>query len=275
MLITTIQKPIVFSRDRLKAGEVLEKGDGLTSPNGEYTIIMQGDSNFVLYKGKNPIWAKGTSPGNSAQKVQFRSDGELEVLTWHGDQKWASATPGRGNSNSFFAVRDDGNMVISTDGEIVWTSKTGPEIPVAKRDRISGGNRLLPGERLTSPNGKFTFTFQNDANFVLYEGTTSKWSSGGKSYGNTEGWVQVDKEGNMATFADDDLLWSSNTRYRRNPGDAVLILQDDGVPVLKLDGIIIWSTNGALVQPYEINNDVSLHPSRDCVQSTRLIFSAV
>ena len=221
---------------------------------------MQNDHNCVLYrKDKGPMWAKGSGAGIPSEKLNFRADGELEIVTGRGAQRWVSGTAGRGNSNSFFVVRDDGNMVISTDGQIVWNSGTGPAIPVGKTDHINGGGRLLPGEMLTSPNGKYTFVFQGDSNFVLYEGSSAKWSSGGRSYGSGDGWVQVDKEGNMATFADQRVLWSSRTRYRRNAGNAVLSLQDDGAAVLKLDGIIIWSTNGTLVQPYD-PTDASPNP---------------
>ncbi len=222
---------------------------------------MQGDRRLVLYKKDvGAIWDKGGGAGNLAEKVVFRDDGDLELLTGSGHRKWMSGTPGRGNSNSFFMIRDDGNVVISTDGQIVWSSETGPKIPMGKtKDRINGGDRLLRGEMITSPNGKFKLVFQGDSNFVLYEGSTAKWASGsGISYGGGEGWVQLEKEGNMAIIVDDSVKWSTCTHYRRNPGDTALGLQDNGVAVLKLDGIIIWSTNGASVQPYE-PRDVSFN----------------
>lgn len=254
------QVPTGPTRDRLLPGESLNIDQRLTSPSGEYTLIMQNDYNCVLYrKDKGALWAKGSGAGIPSERLNFRADGELEVVTGSGGQRWVSGTAGRGNSSSFFAVRDDGNMVISTDGQIVWTSGTGAAIPVGKTDHINGGGRLLPGEMLTSPNGNFTLVFQGDSNFVLYEGSTAKWSSGGQSYGSGGGWAQVDKEGNMATFADQRVLWSSRTRYRKDAGDTVLSLQDDGAAVLKLDGIVIWSTNGSLVQPYE-PRDASADP---------------
>ncbi|KAJ4409192.1 hypothetical protein N0V85_004129 [Neurospora sp. IMI 360204] len=244
--------PTVGAKDRLNAGEELTKDQRISSPSGEYTLIMQPDNNLVLYKkNKGPIWQRGKTAGNTAEKLVFRADGELALLTWSGAQKWVTGTAGRGNSNSFFAVRDDGNMVISTDGQIVWSSKTGPELPEAKRDRIKGGERILAGEVLTSPNGKFTLTFQSDGNFVLYEGGESRWASGGRTYGRG-GWLLLTSDGNMTTFDDDGgSRWSSRTRYRRTGGDCELIIQDDGAAVLKLDGITTWAVNGGSAQTYE------------------------
>ncbi|KAH7626877.1 hypothetical protein B0T09DRAFT_35761 [Sordaria sp. MPI-SDFR-AT-0083] len=245
--------PEVGAKDRLTAGEELTKDQRRSSPSGEYTLIMQADNNLVLYKkDKGPIWARGKTAGNSAEKLVFRGDGELELLTWSGAQKWVTGTAGRGNSDSFFAVRDDGNMVISTDGQIVWSSKTGPELPEAKRDRLKGGQRLLAGEALTSPNGRFTLTFQNDGNFVLYEGSEPRWASGGHSYGQGGGWLLLTTDGNMTSFEDDQSSqWSSRTRYRRTGGDCELIIQDNGAAVLKLDGVTTWAVNGGSATTYE------------------------
>lgn len=253
--------PEVGTQDRLNAGQELTKDQRIPSPNGEYTLIMQDDSNLVLYKkGKGPIWARGNTAGNSAEKLVFRGDGELELLTWSGRQKWVTGTAGRGKSNSFFAIRDDGNMVIETDGQIVWSSKTGPEIPMARKDRMKGGERLLAGEALTSPNGKFKLTFQDDGNFVLYEGSEPRWASGSRSYGQGGGWLLLTTDGNMTSFDDDQSSrWSSRTRYRRTGGDCELIVQDDGAAVLKLDGVTIWAVNGGSVQTYE-PRDVSPLP---------------
>ncbi|KAK3397121.1 hypothetical protein B0T20DRAFT_356024 [Sordaria brevicollis] len=243
----------VGSKDRLNAGEELTNGQRISSPNGEYTLVMQEDCNLVLCrKGESPIWERGKTPGVAAERLVFRKDGELELLTWSGDQKWATGTAGRGNSNSFFAIRDDGNLVIETDGQIAWSSKTGPEIPVAKRDRIKGGERLIAGEALTSPNGRFTLTLQNDGNFVLYEGKQARWASGRFSSRRGGGWLVLSAEGNITTFSDDQSsLWSTRTRYRRGGGDCELIIQDDGAAVVKLDGITIWAVNGGSAQTYE------------------------
>lgn len=268
--------PELGAKDRLNPGEQLTKDQRISSPNGEFTLIMQGDNNCVLYKkDKGLIWARGKTGGIPAEKLHFRADGELELLTWSGDQKWVTGTAGRGNDRSIFAVRDDGNMVIETDGQVVWSSKTGPDLPEAKRDRLKGGQRLLAGEKLTSPNGKFTLTFQGDGNFVLYEGSEPRWQSGRNRYGEGGGWLLLTAEGNMTTFDDDQSSrWSSRTRFRRTGGDCELVVQDDGAAVLKLDGVTIWAVNGPSAQEYE-PRDVSCQPRMFLIEDRRLTCSAV
>ncbi|KAH6895664.1 hypothetical protein B0T10DRAFT_587153 [Thelonectria olida] len=123
------------------------------------------------------------------------------------------------------------------------------EVPNIK-DRLKVGEILETNNSIKSPNGKYNLVLQDYGNFVVY-------APGGRLHRlanaalNCSHGQEVDREGSMATFADQHLQWSSRTRYRRNGGDVVLMLQDDGVAVLKLDGIVIWSTNGALVKPYE------------------------
>lgn len=157
-------------------------------------------------------------------------------MTWSNYRKWAAGTAGKGKSDSVFVLRDDGNMAIITEGQIVWSSGTGPSIPVSaviakKKDRLVGGERLGPGELLTSPNGKFTLVFQSDANLALYEGGSEKWACGGDDSATGDSWVQLEKEGNLVQYVTQEAKWSSGSRLRRTPGDAVLILQDDGILV--------------------------------------------
>jgi hypothetical protein len=195
------------------------------------------------------------APGLPAQSLLFRADGELEILDTSGDPKWQAGTAGRGNSTSYFQVRDDGNMVIWTDNQIVWSSRTGPAYPMPIKNHIVGGQRILPGELLTSTNGNYTLTLGLDLNFVLAQGSTTTWSTGA---GDTEGggWVQVDTTGNMAVIASFQTQWSSHTTFRRTPGNCVLKLGNDGVVDLKLDDIIVWSTDASKVQTY-VPPDVS------------------
>lgn len=135
-----------------------------------------------------------------------------------------------------------------------------------KKDRLVGGERLRPGEMLTSPNSKYTLVFQSDANLVLYEGGLSKWSCGVDVLNPGDSWVQLEKEGNLVRYVERNPQWSSGSRFRRTPGDAILILQDDGILVLKLDGVVVWGINGAVTQQYA-PHDVStvIRTSERCV----------
>ena len=47
--------------DVLRAGESLGIDQKLTSSNGKYSLIMQGDGNLVLYAPSRPVWATRTN----------------------------------------------------------------------------------------------------------------------------------------------------------------------------------------------------------------------
>ena len=49
-------------------------------------------------------------------------------------------------------------------------------------DVLMAGARLLPGQRLTSPNGLYTFRVQTDGNLVVYFNVSPIWAS--QTYGN-------------------------------------------------------------------------------------------
>lgn len=120
----------------LHANEVMKKRQALVSPNGVYTLLMQGDGNLVVYQGEiknagapNPsgkvVWAANTQ-GNGEQAM-FTADGYFAVLvgskrTW---QERGAAAPG-----GTVTMQDDGNLVVSgADGKAVWSSKGGA-VPV-------------------------------------------------------------------------------------------------------------------------------------------------
>ncbi|KAL3602229.1 hypothetical protein FPOAC2_06529 [Fusarium poae] len=250
------------SPDRVMAGGALGLGQSIVSASGEYTLVMQNDTNCCLYKkDQGCIWAKGMSPGNSAQSISFRTDGELEILTYFGDPKWRAGTAGRGNANSYWQIRDDGNMVIVTDGKIVWSSRTGPALPELKKTSVKGGQRLLPGEMLTSANGQYTLTLTDDINLELAQDSTVLWSSAsrtdygwGFNKGGAGGWAQVNSNGTLEIFVEDD--FENGSRYisqkdcQRGPGDVVLLVQDSGVASMTYNGLPVGIIN--LLKPRDI-----------------------
>ena len=128
--------------DVLRAGESLGIDQKLTSSNGKYTLIMQGDGNLVLYTESNtPVWATKTQ-GKGAVRASLQDDGNLVLYTkeqdrwFHKDAAvavWASKTSGE---NVRLILQDDRNLVIYTsDGRELWASGTalagGAEAPAA------------------------------------------------------------------------------------------------------------------------------------------------
>ena len=128
--------------DVLRAGESLRIDQKLTSSNGKYTLILQGDGNLVLYTESNtPVWATSTQ-GSGAVRVSLQDDGNLVLYTKEVERRfrrdvavavWASQTRGE---NVRLVLQDDRNLVIYTsDGRMLWASGTalagGAEAPAA------------------------------------------------------------------------------------------------------------------------------------------------
>lgn len=104
---------------------------------------------------------------------------------------------------------------------------------------LRSGETLVPFQRLTSADGRFTFVFQADGNIVLYFGTTPLWASttmNGRGLS-----LRMESGGNLVLYdAANAVVWSSGTGG--NAG-AKLVLRNDGNAVIILGATTLWSTN--------------------------------
>ena len=116
--------------DRLQAGEQLNIDDRLVSPNGRYILLMQTDSNLVLYQDSvdvnNAYWSTDTlwlPQGERPTRVVMQPDAQLAMYDPSGVARWSSGTWGAGYLAPYVALGDDGNLVVYHDGsEPVWAS---------------------------------------------------------------------------------------------------------------------------------------------------------
>ena len=111
----------------LGPGEGLTRADvpglsELTSPHGDYTLVLQPDGNLVLYNNRTRerLWSSGTG-GQAVRTAIMQHDGNF-VIYGFPDPIWATATPG--HAGSFLAVQDDGSVVIYQPKAPLWTTKT-------------------------------------------------------------------------------------------------------------------------------------------------------
>lgn len=121
--------PVVAKGDDMQPGEVLNPGHSISSTNGKYTFIYQGDGNLVLYRNSDekPLWASNTWTSNTTGigpgVFIMQGDGNLVIYDSNTNPIWASDTwqhPG-----SRLVVQDDGNVVMySPDGTPVWSTNT-------------------------------------------------------------------------------------------------------------------------------------------------------
>jgi hypothetical protein len=101
------------------------------------------------------------------------------------------------------------------------------------------GRRLLPGQSITSANGRIRLLYQADGDLVLHDDERRDvlWSSG--TPGTPPGRAILQLDGNLVVYdATGSVRWSSGTSGNRN---AYLAVQDDGnLVIVSWDGRPIW-----------------------------------
>jgi hypothetical protein len=116
-----------FGAGTLTSAQTLTTNQYLTSVDKRYTLLLQGDSNLVLYgPGYHVLWHASTG-GTGANRLVMQSDGNL-VLYNASSWVWQSYSGGAGPSH--LDVQDDGNLVIyrNDTGAYTFQSNTGGRI---------------------------------------------------------------------------------------------------------------------------------------------------
>ncbi|MBT2325702.1 hypothetical protein J7E62_25560 [Variovorax paradoxus] len=103
----------------LAPNTTLSPSQSISSDNGRYLLVMQGDGNLVYYRTTDwvPRWHSQTY-GNPGAFAPMQGDGNLVVYTGTGMPIWNSQTSG--NPGAYLAAQDDGNLVIYGSGRALW-----------------------------------------------------------------------------------------------------------------------------------------------------------
>jgi LysM repeat protein len=104
-------------------------------------------------------------------------------------------------------------------------------------DTLTEGQKLVKGESLTSSNGAYTLTLQDDGNLVLAARGHAIWSSG--TNGEDVVRAEVQSDGNFVLYTGDKPVWHTDTKGKKN---VRLVLQDDRNVVLYSADGAAWST---------------------------------
>ena len=104
-------------------------------------------------------------------------------------------------------------------------------------DTLTGGQKLVKGESLTSSNGAYTLTLQDDGNLVLASRGHAIWASG--TDGQDVVRAEVQSDGNFVLYTADKPGWHTDTKGKKN---VRLVLQDDRNLVLYGADGPAWST---------------------------------
>ena len=104
-------------------------------------------------------------------------------------------------------------------------------------DTLTEGQKLVKGESLTSSNGAYTLTLQDDGNLVLASRGHAIWASG--TDGQDVVRAEVQHDGNFVVYTADKPVWHTDTKGKKN---VRLVLQDDRNLVLYAADGSAWST---------------------------------
>ena len=108
---------------------------------------------------------------------------------------------------------------------------------IAVGDTLTEGQKLVKGESLTSSNGAYTLTLQDDGNLVLASRGHAIWASG--TNGEDVVRAEVQSDGNFVLYTGDKPVWHTDTKGKKN---VRLVLQDDRNLVLYSGEAAAWST---------------------------------
>ena len=104
-------------------------------------------------------------------------------------------------------------------------------------DTLTEGQHLVKGGSLTSNNGAYTLTLQDDGNLVLAARGEPVWATGTNGQDVVRAEVQTD--GNFVLYAKDKPVWHTDTKGKK---DVKLVLQDDRNLVLYAADGWAWSS---------------------------------
>ena len=105
-------------------------------------------------------------------------------------------------------------------------------------DTLNQGQKLGRGDSLTSNNGAYTLTLQEDGNLVLAARGEAVWATGTDGEGADRAEVQGD--GNFVVYAGDKPVWHTDTKGKK---DVKLVLQDDRNVVLYSGSGVAWASS--------------------------------
>jgi nucleoid-associated protein YgaU len=111
-------------------------------------------------------------------------------------------------------------------------------------DTLSGGQKLEKGGSLTSRNGAYTLTLQDDGNLVLAARGHAVWASG--TDGQDVERLEVQTDGNVVLYTPDKPIWHTDTKGVK---DVKLVLQDDRNVVLYASDGPAWSSKTETSEP--------------------------
>ncbi len=224
--------------DHLAAGESLRPRESLVSPGGTSVLVVGASGRVSVYgPGGDVVWTVGGRSRGAA--LELDDEGHLGLVGRGGRTLW---TPDLGEGRVVGArleLRDDGDLVLLDDtGATVWATGT-----AQRSSTLAAGGSVLPGQPLTSPDGRHVLVVRRTGNVVLLgPDSRPRWSSATEGAGTA---LTLDADGVLAVRdAQGAAVW---TTHRAAVPGSTLVLRDDGDVVLTApDGSAVWSSGTGL-----------------------------
>jgi peptidoglycan/xylan/chitin deacetylase (PgdA/CDA1 family) len=213
----------------LPAGSRLDPGSALSSPGGQYRLVMQRDGNLVLYTvADRPLWAAGTRESGGAYAVLQR-DGNLVVYSVRGHRAlWSTRTSG--HPGAVVTLHIDGNVTVHAGDRRLWASDSANPV-LAPREV------LRPGWFIRSPESDCRLVMRHDGDLVLYADTdTPLWDTGTREPGSK---AVLQADGNLVVRSPSGrALWASGTAGR--VGQLLLLGRNATIFLESARGVVGW-----------------------------------
>lgn len=207
--------------------QTMRPGSYLESPDKSYRLVMQSDVNLCLWKGGDFVWAANGDTPNTKEAYGKSSTlqywptqncavafGGLHVVdnmrgrTWdtvNSYEPWDPINYRRG----YAVVQDDGNVVVNRYTELFMSDPGNlmyPDDPSVIL--LAPGHTVARGTTMRA--GGFTYTFQEDSNFVIYNNAgTPIWNS--QTYGANADRIVMQEDGNLVMYRGYDAVWHTST----------------------------------------------------------------
>jgi len=222
----------------LSAGQSLNVGKYLLSPDTQSTLNLLSNGNLALYNNFKPYWANNINTSN-ASFVVMQGDGNLVEYDKSGNPLWSSNTTGSGNH---LDLQTDGNLVIySSGGQPLWFTSTSqvPNHLNYVNSSTSSLSLIFPGQAVQTANRQYLAVLQYDGNFVVYKGAQAIWSS--QTFGKNVAFGAMQNDGNFALYSPAGTpIWSTNSGWG---GPSSLVMQPDGnLVIYNISGRPVWAS---------------------------------
>jgi len=237
----------------------------LSSPNGRYRFMVQGDGSALvrdMHYNTDLFNAMKALPGQCwfpKCKFHFNQDGRLQQRDQYGVPHWTTETPDQRGFAAFrLTIQNNGNLVMyDLQNRWMWQSKTFDHLGALNMiaygrglgNRLDKGKNLYMGQYLESPNADWIFLGEpQSGNFAVFfkYGTQHQqkfFHTGNNGQGTKFAFL---KNGNLETTARNnnfrtDHDWSAHTITSTSGGPKVLELDNTGNLILySEDGPWLW-----------------------------------